>query len=183
MRYALFENVRFPYLTFAELEEAAMEVLVPRELLVDSLMVRMASYEVPNYLAGLVLPQRLQKRAAYGKRLFKFSGVDFDDQGVLYYIGTKGGTAKWRNPCLVENAVTVTSSSQEKGDPISIIGRKPTEFWTMDIPSSWVCVDLGISRRLLITHYTLRHGGNSKRDFLRTWVLQASDDCKREIET
>jgi hypothetical protein len=55
---------------------------------------------------------RLQKRAANG-RLFEYS-YDFDDKGVLYWIGTKGGTAKWRNPCLVENGVTITASSMEK---------------------------------------------------------------------
>lgn len=55
---------------------------------------------------------RLQKRAANG-RLFEYS-YDFDDKGVLYWIGTKGGTAKWRNPCLVENGVTITASSIEK---------------------------------------------------------------------
>lgn len=70
----------------------------------------------------------------------------------------------------------MTASSIEKGDPISIVGRKAHECWTMDVPSSWFCVDLAPHRSLLVTYYTLRHGGNSKQDCLRNWVLQASDD-------
>ena len=83
---------------------------------------------------------------------------------------------KWRNPCVVNNGIYIEASSIEKGDPFTIAGRKPIEFWTKDIPASWVCVDLGPSRKLLLTHYTLRHGGDSVQDFLRNWALQASDD-------
>lgn len=101
---------------------------------------------------------------------------DFDENGIFYYIGTKRKTAKWRNPCLVENGVRIEASSVEKGDPITILGRKPLEFWTSDIPSSWVYIDLGHTRKLLLNYYTLRHGGNSAQDFLQNWALQASDD-------
>jgi E3 ubiquitin-protein ligase HECTD1 len=149
-----------------------MEPLLPKELFSEALMMRLAVYESPQKAkTGIV---RFQKRAAYGQ-IFEYSS-DFDEKGVLYWIGTKRGTARWRNPCLVNSGISVTASSTEKGDPINLVGRKPTELWTMDVPSSWFCVDLGSTRSLLLTHYTLRHGGNSKKDSLRNWVLQASDD-------
>lgn len=108
-------------------------------------------------------------------KVFEYS-FDFDENGVLYHIGTKGGTARWRNPSLVENGVIVTTSSTDKGDSITIVGRKAVECWTNDVPSSWFSIDLGVDRSLLITYYTLRHGGNSKQDCLRNWVLQGSED-------
>lgn len=51
----------------------------------------------------------------------------------------------------------------------------------MDVPSSWFCIDLGITRTLVLTNITLRHGGNSKQDCLRNWVVQASNDNKNWI--
>lgn len=43
------------------------------------------------------------------------------------------------------------------GDPIYIGDyNKPKDVWTDDVPSSWYCVDLGASRSLLPTYYTLR---------------------------
>lgn len=79
------------------------------------------------------------------------------------------------------------------GDPINIVGRKPFETWTADIPSSWYCIDLGLfifcklrviflgpGRTLLLTYITLRHGSNSRQDCLRNWVVQCSDDGKCE---
>merc|ERR1712100_658040 len=39
-------------------------------------------------------------------------------------------------------------------------------------------VDLGKSRKALVTSYTLRHGGNYKADSLRTWDFQGSNDAQ-----
>ena len=177
VRNELFETVRFPFMKYDELEECIKDALVPMNLVAEALMIRLATHECPEKSQSSIL--RLQKRVTYG-RLFEYS-YDFDEKGVLYWIGTKGATAKWRNPSLVENGVKVTASSVEKGDPIQLVGRKQTESWTMDVPSSWYCVDLGPTRNLILTYYTLRHGGTSKQDSLRNWVLQASDDSKQWV--
>lgn len=180
IRYALFEHVRFPYMKYEELEEVIKEKLVPKELLIEALMIRIANHENPEKSKSNIT--RLQRRSTIG-RVFQYN-YDFDDQGILYYIGTKGGSAKWRNPCLMEFGVKITSSSIERGNPIEILGRKATssEVWTKDVPSSWICLDLGVGRSLIITQYTLRHGGlTPKQDNLRNWVLQASDDCQNWI--
>ncbi len=122
VRNELFETVRFPFMKYDELEECIKDALVPMNLVAEALMIRLASHECPEKSHSSKL--RLQKRVAYG-RLFEYSG-DFDEKGVLYWIGTKGATAKWRNPSLVENGVKVTASSVEKGDPIQLVGRKQT---------------------------------------------------------
>jgi hypothetical protein len=86
-----------------------------------------------------------------------------------------------------------------------VLDRQPKEFWTMDVPASWIqsrwsdlcscgcslstffffhsfpfppLVNLGGSKSLIVNYYTLRHGGNSKGDALRNWTLQASNDGK-----
>jgi hypothetical protein len=73
--------------------------------------------------------------------------------------------------------VHVTSSSTEKGEPWYCLELVPREFWTQDVPSSWIQIDFGPQRLLKPTHYTLRHGSNSKQDCLRNWVLKASTDA------
>jgi len=40
-----------------------------------------------------------------------------------------------------------------------------------EIPSSWFAIDLR-QGKLLPTYYTLRHGGATKMDSLRNWLLQ-----------
>jgi len=51
----------------------------------------------------------------------------------------------------------------------------------MDVPASWITINLGGSRSLIPNYYTLRHGGNSKADCLRNWTLQGSNDAKNWV--
>jgi hypothetical protein len=62
---------------------------------------------------------------------------DFDENGVLYHIGTKAYMQPWKNPAT-RGLVRVTSSSVEKGSVIFVLDRQPKEFWTMDVPASWI---------------------------------------------
>ena len=47
-----------------------------------------------------------------------------------------------------------------------------------DVPSSWIQLDIGPGRLFRISAYTLRHGSNSKQDFIRNWTLKGSTDGK-----
>jgi len=118
---------------------------------------------------------RKTPRTAYATSLEHVS--DFDKFGLFYYIGTNGGKEEWSNPAL-RGRVRVTFSSQEKGNATDCVGRTPSECWTMDVPASWISINLGSSRTMVPTSYTLRHGGNSKADCLRNWTLQGSMDSK-----
>lgn len=53
VRRSLFENVLFVQFTYDELESARKNNLVPPELLIEALMVRVAKYECPQKLADL----------------------------------------------------------------------------------------------------------------------------------
>jgi hypothetical protein len=114
----------------------------------------------------------LRRRAQIG-RIFEYKS-DLDANGVIYFLSTNGGKAEWKNSSLT-GAVKLSSSSIEKGKLHTLVEREPAELWTKDVPSSWLAIDLR-QGRLLPTQYTLRHGGNSKSDALRTWLLQASND-------
>lgn len=199
-------------LTYQQLAETEENSLVPRHLLTEALLLRLKQHEVPTSLkekrdnddipvnsryssSGELIthPNRLAPRAAYAISLEYHS--DFDEHGLFYYIGTNGGREEWSNPGIRGRA-RVTCSSQEKGNVVDIVGRVPTECWTMDVPASWIMINLGSSRSLVPNYYTLRHGGthipqvtkilniykgNSRADCLRNWTLQASNDAKNWV--
>jgi hypothetical protein len=76
---SLFESVRFERLDYATLERALNHPLVPKSLLSQALMIKLAKFEKPDGAADerpLSPAGRGRRRASYG-RLFQYSGVDF----------------------------------------------------------------------------------------------------------
>jgi hypothetical protein len=111
----------------------------------------------------------------------------FDTNGVLVFIGTKGGTCEYRSG---EVLATVSSNSgsiteEEAGmrfvmnreNPgTSLHARKANNCnLTEDKPGQWMSVDLGANFSLMPNHYCLRHGTGG-RYRLRSWRLEASHD-------
>ena len=47
---------------------------------------------------------------------FTWSGVDFDTNGLFYWLGTNKGTEPWTNPAK-SSRVTVSSSGNGEGKP------------------------------------------------------------------
>lgn len=170
-RTSLYEQVRFPFLNYNQLQDVIKNNQVPHRLLAEALIVRLGSFESPNTNKANGKAS-LQKRTNCGM-FFDYSS-DFDERGVLHWIATQGHTSEWVNP--IRYGVKVTASSSEKGVASDILEIKQNECWTKDVPSSWFAFDLGKNRQLLLTYYTLRHGSNSRQDCLRSWVLQCSDD-------
>jgi len=172
----LFSMVRFTSLDYQTLESALNDDVVPKSLLSTALMARLATHENPNAKLPATLhlsSKQLQRNNEYG-RVFEYE-ADFDNKGILYFIATNGYSSDWKNPAKA--GIKVSFSSVEKGDMDNICELEPKECWSADVPSSWVTVDLGESRAVKPDWYTLRHGGNSKQDCLRHWVLKASDDA------
>lgn len=102
--------------------------------------------------------------------------ADFDTKGVLYYLGTSGGTEPWRNPHDL-GVVKVTSSSvQSDSNPISsVVGRTAVRCVTQPSPNQWFAVDL-LEHSLIPTRYTLRHYSSWDTEALRSWNLEGSND-------
>jgi hypothetical protein len=107
-------------------------------------------------------------------REFKYAS-DFDENGLLFHIGTEGGRGSWRNP-MQAGLVAVTSSSQRRGEPHMVVGREGKLCYTKSEPNSWFAIDLGAGHSIRPTHYTLRHGENGPHCRLRHWKLQGGDD-------
>jgi hypothetical protein len=55
------------------------------------------------------------------------------------------------------------------------VAETPSELWTQPVPASWFCVDFK-GYRIRPHHYSLRHGGLHKTDFLRHWDILGSND-------
>ncbi|KAH3763676.1 E3 ubiquitin-protein ligase Ufd4 [Pelomyxa schiedti] len=202
----LFETVRFPLMTVEQLEEATLNALVPRYLLTEAMLHKLKRHENAGAPATPTTDKKPaaptgkdvltketvkdtakeaeeKKKAAMLKRQTPRAAFaisleythDFDENGLFYCIGTSNKKEEWTNPAH-RGRVRIACSSQEKGDVFDILDRNPREFWTADVPASWVCINLGSGRSFVPNYYTLRHGCNSKADCLRNWLLQGSND-------
>jgi hypothetical protein len=169
---ALFNNIRFVNLSIDRLEAAQRNKFVPKELLNEALVARLATLEGYSKISS---PSKtLKRRNSYG-RVFEYMNKDFDTNGIIYFFATNGFRDPWKNP-QERGGFAITMSSVEKGRVETICDLTPKEIWSSDIPSSWITVDLGAGRAIKANRYALRHGGNSKQDCLRNWVLKASND-------
>ncbi len=110
-------------------------------------------------------------------KMCTYSGL-FDTNGVLYWIGTGGGTRGYTNP-HTSGDVVVSWSSCLSGSEARCIEHKCGWIWnnTRNEEGSWVCVDLGSSRRLAINYYSLRYGRSDNTGFsICNWELAGSND-------
>ena len=101
---------------------------------------------------------------------------DFDNNGLMYWIGTNGNTvSEWVNPAQF-GLVVVTSSDGRMlpyGKLEDILSRDGNAMncHTNDDRRAWFAIDIGMW--LKPTHYTLRHARGYGRSAVRTWQLQA----------
>lgn len=191
-RKALFSAVRLAHLKYNELEKVIRDEIVPKSLLTEALTHRLTIFEKPTSVpADDLLPLRLRKRSvgrlfeppsalhALGEVASAASGEV--PKGVIYYLATNFSKSEWKNPSLT-GSIKVSFSSIEKGKTHNLVDLEPQDCWSMDIPASWVAIDLR-QGKLILTHFTLRHGGSSKMDTLRSWIIQACDnDGDRWVE-
>ncbi|XP_078675972.1 E3 ubiquitin-protein ligase HECTD1-like isoform X4 [Branchiostoma floridae x Branchiostoma belcheri] len=111
---------------------------------------------------------------------FTFKHVkDFDENGIIYWIGTNGKTAfEWVNPA--QYGLVVVTSSEGKNLPYGrledILSRDSSALncHTNDDKKAWFAIDLGVW--VIPTGYTLRHARGYGRSALRNWQFQVSKD-------
>lgn len=104
---------------------------------------------------------------------------DFDENGLIYFIGSNGKTAEWVNPAQY-GLVNVSSSDGKQlpyGKLEDILSRDSVSVncHTKDNKKAWFAVDLGV--HIIPSAYTLRHARGYGRSALRFWLLQASKDA------
>ncbi|KAL0880849.1 hypothetical protein ABMA27_002032 [Loxostege sticticalis] len=103
---------------------------------------------------------------------------DFDENGVLYFIGSNGGTCEWVNPGA-HGLVSVWSSDGRQlpyGRAEDVLSRspEPLNVHTNDDRRAFIALDLGLN--IIPTAYTLRHARGYGRSALRNWLFQMSMD-------
>lgn len=103
---------------------------------------------------------------------------DFDEEGLMYYVGSNGGTCDWVNPAQY-GLVQVTSSEGKTlpyGKLEDILSRDSVSVncHTKDNKKAWFAIDLGVY--IIPNAYTLRHARGYGRSALRNWMLQGSKD-------
>ena len=98
---------------------------------------------------------------------------DFDDNGIFYYLGSLGKSARWQNPCelsLVEVRFSSIGSGVKCED---FIGRECVNCCTRNEKNAYMSVDLGEDRSLFPVCYTIRNRP-SKKYVLMNWILEGS---------
>ncbi|KAI1295344.1 E3 ubiquitin-protein ligase HECTD1 [Halotydeus destructor] len=104
---------------------------------------------------------------------------DFDEHGILYWLGTNAKTShEWVNPASV--GLVVVTSSEGRNLPYGrledILSRDSSALncHTNDDKRAWFAIDLGVW--MVPTSYTLRHARGYGRSALRNWMFQVSKD-------
>ena len=104
---------------------------------------------------------------------------DLDTCGLFYYLGTKGGSQPWQNPCTAR-LVSITCSGLATNPPSvpasSLAGRELVRCVTIAKPDQWFCIDLQ-SHALQPSHYMLQHYSAFDTEALRHWKLEGSQDA------
>uniref|UniRef100_A0A1I7V093 E3 ubiquitin-protein ligase n=1 Tax=Caenorhabditis tropicalis TaxID=1561998 RepID=A0A1I7V093_9PELO len=122
--------------------------------------------------------QELKKK---GEAVILRYSSDFDENGVIYWIGTNGKTASsWINPASVKAVkVTCSDARQPFGKPDDLLSRdqNPINCHTSDDKNASFTIDLGVF--VIPTSYSLRHSRGYGRSALRNWTLQGSIDSKK----
>ncbi|XP_020287405.1 E3 ubiquitin-protein ligase HECTD1 isoform X2 [Pseudomyrmex gracilis] len=120
----------------------------------------------------------VKKLKEENKVTFKYQH-DFDENGLLYWVGTNAKTcSEWVNPAQY-GLVVVTSSDGRNlpyGHLEDILSRDPSALncHTNDDKRAWFSIDLGVW--IIPNAYTLRHARGYGRSALRNWMFQASKD-------
>ena len=114
-------------------------------------------------------------KQAHNKSIELKQQSDFDENGLMYWIGTNAKTTtEWVNPCQY-GLVVITSSEGRQlpyGKLEDILSRDPQALncHTNDDRRAWFAIDLGLW--VLPTAYSLRHARGYGRSALRSWQFQ-----------
>ncbi len=155
-----------------------MEPLATVDMLEELLMSKVEPQWHDRERPELEFVKDLQAREQESKPLVLEHLQDFDDHGLIYWVGTNGQTHPWVNPGQL-GLMSITSSDGKSvpyGKPYDIMSRdsEPRNCHTKDRPNSWFAIDLGLW--IVPSKYTLRHSRGYGKSALRDWQLQGSKD-------
>jgi hypothetical protein len=97
-----------------------------------------------------------------------------DENGVFYFIGTKGKTTEYQNVFCSKEIFASAARADDRSIWKIFNPLKEESFYTESLPQNWICVDLGINRKMKVNGYYLKQLPSS---FLRNWYFEGSNDC------
>lgn len=98
-----------------------------------------------------------------------------DDKGLFYYLGTVSRTTAWVNP-LTAGSIAIASTPLAGGNHASLVNRDESDMWTQGGDPPVVIFDIGATRKLKLTAYTVRSGNSYPNHAPRNWVFEGSND-------
>jgi len=103
---------------------------------------------------------------------------DFDENGIMYWLGTNGKTTPYVNPCTIPAIANATESYSAKGNGNIAFGR--TAGSSNYIPDAnhpgWFQIEFK-SVNVLPTHYSIQTDSNGNYS-IRNWKFEGSIDGK-----
>jgi len=130
---------------------------------------------------GDIRESKAQMRSVGGGNLFVYQG-DFDNNGIIHWLGCRKGTASWKNPAQIGVLrVLFSSMAADSEPPYCAVGQAVVRCVTEPKPMQWMCVDLQ-SIRVSPTHYSVRHYNSFETECLRNWELQGSNDSRNGLD-
>lgn len=139
------------------------------------------SFATPTEAPKLQRQALTQPVSAPWRKQFAFSGEPFDQNGLLYWLGTnEGREAVWENPALTGKVgleishSKMTNASMSKANVLARQTVEPTFFG--GTAPTFFTIDLGSYYRFSPSSYTIRHGHSSPNSFISDWSFQASND-------
>jgi len=113
----------------------------------------------------------------YTNKTFVSNG---DNNDVFYHVGTGNlTTTVFKNPSP-EYGVTLSASSINNViRPLTqLIARNSSgfQFFTNDVPNSWIVFDLGDRYQLEVNRYSIKGEVEFNQYNMRSWILQGSND-------
>lgn len=106
-------------------------------------------------------------------RELKFSGVDFDTNGVFHFIATEGGRSAWTNPLDAKRIACSTINGQVVASAM-FNPKTDDQSGSGNAQNAWIMIDLQSWSLSSISHYALRVA--NAYQFPSSWQLQGSVD-------
>ena len=126
-------------------------------------------------------PAASSSSAAIQPRLLLYHS-DQDKEGLLYFLGTRGHSAPYTNPALLDLVRVTCIGTMKDSVPIqAVTGRDLVRCVTLADKEAWIQLEL-VSVWLRPSHYTLRHYSSWDTECVRNWKLRASVDGRQWID-
>lgn len=131
----------------------------------------------PPARPGAVKP--VPKVSFTGGKEFTYAS-DWDENGLLYFMGTNFGTEEqWQNPHDLKLVIVKMESIAYSAPPAAAVSRTKARLRTKQRHNPWMKLDIGMNRHFIPNRYTIRHGGHADEAPLRNWVLEGSKNDKQ----